>query len=212
MVCQKLSLYNDIHKTQDNWCCEDILQCVSIQDSSSWLDIIVDIFPFLRPASYLPCWWLAGRRSQSMYSPRTTISNLKWRRGPAAAASSYPGSHGHLSEIILNTVISRRGSAAVAVMGLNCELRVRRCWYGHSSGGTSALHTPGRTHPHINRYLGIVGNSGILNPAQKIYAAQGVRSLCYPFLLTSKLLRWCHAMLQSLSPTGTCWLIDRADG
>ena len=122
---------------------------------------------------------------------------VKWRRGPpaAAAASRYPGSHGHLSEIIMNTVISRRGSAAVAVMGLNCELRVRRCWYGHSSGGTSALHTPpGRTHPQIQIYrypgcLGMVGNSGILNPAQNIFAAQGVRSLCYPFLLTSKLLR-----------------------
>ena len=69
MVCQKLSLYND------NWCCEDILQWVSIQDSSSWLDIIVDIFPLLRPASYLPWWWLPGRRSQITYSPRTTISS-----------------------------------------------------------------------------------------------------------------------------------------
>ena len=119
----------------------------------------------LRPTCRAGGWRGGGARACTVLGQ--PFPAVKWRRGPAAA-SSYPGSHGHLSEIILNTVISRRGSAAVAVMGLNCELRVRRCWYGHSSGGTSALHTPGRTHPHINRYLGIVGNSGILIPPQNI--------------------------------------------
>ena len=167
MVCQKLSLYNDIrHKTIGAvkiYCSAWVFRTVLVD----WT-LLLTFSPSSVPRATCRAGGWRGGGARACTVLGQPFPAVKWRRGPAAAASSYPGSHGHLSEIILNTVISRRGSAAVAVMGLNCELRVRRCWYGHSSGGTSALHTPGRTHPHIHRYRypvclpTIVGNSGIL--------------------------------------------------
>ena len=52
----------------------------------------------LRPTCRAGGWRGGGARACTVLGQ--PFPAVKWRRGPAAAASSYPGSHGHLSEII----------------------------------------------------------------------------------------------------------------